>query len=228
MKKPTITQSDMHEFVDELRKGNPIEVRVVYVGDDNSVAQELLDDFVSSVVLLKESCSKGIAKSKDKKYSDFEREASPMVANLLRQLPLSCKFDPGFWSYLSYRIADVIIWRYPPNDSDGWAKNFVASHTVSDFIDGFLPRIAVKGLVAEGSTGSTALTQQDFWRSHILRVKTGFSKNVSQAFAEAVISDEIVVEKQRSMAKLIRSIRSNVIFETLSASQAKDVVDSVK
>lgn len=228
MKRPTVSQSDMHEFVHELRAGSQVEPKISMSGEENSLSTELVEEFVADFKELKDSCSKGLTKSKDKKHSEFEREASPLVVRLLEELPMSCRFDPGFWSYLSYRVSDVITWRYPPNEAEGWSKNFVASHASSDFVDGFLPRLAIKGLIATGSADSTNLTQQDFWRSHILRVKTGFSKNVSQAFAEAVVRDQLVVEKQRSMAKSIRSIRSNVIFEVLNPAQAKAIVDDIK
>lgn len=228
MKKPVISQADMHEYVNSLREGKPIDIKVAFAGDENTIASELIESFVTSLIDLRDTCAKGITKTKDKKYSEFEKAASPLVLTFLRSLPISCQFDPGFWSYLSYRVTEVITWRYPPNDAEGWAKNFVASHTSSDFVDGFLPRLAIKGLISEGSPSSTELTQQDFWRSHVLRVKTGFSRTVSQAFAEAVVRDEIAVEKQRSMAKSIRAIRSNVIFEILDPAQAKTIVDKAK
>ena len=229
MKYPNISQADMKEFVTSLQNGPSVrEPKIALSGEDSALPDELIEGFVSDFTKLQETCSKGIAKSKDKKFAQFEQQASPMVATLLNKLPLKAQFDPGFWSYLSYRVADVIVWRYPPNDKDGWGKNFVASHTQSDFVDGFLPRLAIKGLISAGSEKAAALTQQDFWRSHILRVKTGFSQNVSQAFAELVVDEGTVVETQRAMTKSIRSQRSNVIFEVLTKEQAKALVSRAK
>lgn len=227
MRYPSISQVEMKDFVLGLRSGSRAnDPKVAYSGEETALNDEVVEGFVSDFNHLYETCSKGIAKSKEKKFVEFEQRASPLVVNLVGQLPIKVQFDPGFWSYLSYRVANVILWRYPPNDKDGWGKNFVETHTQSDFVDGFLPRLAIKGLIANGSQVAADLVQQDFWRSHILRVKTGFSPNVSTAFAELVVKDGIVVEVQRSIAKSVRSQRSNIIFEVLTRDQARDLVQN--
>jgi hypothetical protein len=229
VKYPSISQIEMKDFVSNLRNGSAeVEPKVLFSGEENSLPDDLIEGFVRNFIELQEACSRGLTKSKDKKFSEFEQQASPLVVALLKKLPLKVQFDPGFWSYLSFRVANVISWRYPPNDKEGWGKNFVQTHTQSDFVDGFLPRLAIKGLIEQGSDKAAALTQQDFWRSHVLRVKTGFSPKVSQAFAELVVDEGIVVESQRAIAKSIRSQRSNVIFELLSSDQARALVNRSK
>lgn len=229
MKYPSISQVEMRDFIVELRSGSlGAQPKIVFHGEETSLDDGLIDGFVRDFNALYEGCVRGITKSKEKKFVEFEQQASPLLISLLEQLPVRLQFDPGFWSYLSYRVVNVIIWRYPINDKEGWGKNFVQTHTQSDFVDGFLPRLAIKGLIAKGSKAAEALVQQDFWRSHILRVKTGFSPNVSKAFAELVANEGTVVDTQRTMAKSIRSQRSNVIFEVLTIDQAKALVIRAK
>ncbi len=228
MKHPSITQMEMNEFVSAIQRGLNYEPKVTLTGDENSLNSSLIEEFIESFLALHDATSKSFTKSKEKKYVEFEKAASPLLVGFLNSLPSRFQFDPGFWSYLSFRVSEVIVWRYPPHDSDGWNKNFVVSHSTSEFVYGFLPRLAIKGLIASGSEKAENLIQQDFWQSHILRVKTGFSTSVSQAFAEAVVDDDLKVEKQRMMAKSIRSLRSNVIFEALDQQQAKALVNSVK
>jgi hypothetical protein len=228
VKIPTILQSELALVLEALRKSAIYDPKISYLGFDDSVDSDLVENLVSELTILFSKESKKSTKSKDKRYSAFELAATPIVLDFFCRLPHSCKFNPGFFGYLSYRIRDVIVWRFPPNDSEGWSKNFVASASSSEFVDGFIPRLIIRGLIAKGSTEAEGLIQQDFWRSHVLRVKTGFSQEMSQAFAEEVVESSIAVEEQRSIAKRIRSIRSNVIFELLTKVDARKIVRDLR
>ena len=227
MKIPTLTQFEMNEFVEARRRGEVYEPVVSFVGSESSLEESLISEFVNDVnIILSEVKGDGSA-SQERLHSVFEKELTKPAVEFFDAIPTDAKFTPGFWSYLSVQLSEVIEWRYPPNDKEGWAKNFVASHSPSDFIDGFLPRIIVRGLIASNSSKALSLSGQDFWRSHVLRVTTGFSKEMSIAFAEHVVDTSMTVAEQRILAKRIRSTRSNVIFETLDSSQAANLLKSL-
>jgi len=227
VKIPTLTQFEMNEFVEARRRGEVYEPEVSFVGSESSLEQSLISEFVNEVKKILSQVMGDRSASQERLHSLFEKEITKPAVKFFEAIPTDAKFTPGFWSYLSFELCEVIEWRYPPNDKEGWAKNFVSSHSPSDFIDGFLPRIIVRGLIASDSSKALSLSGQDFWRSHILRVKTGFSKEMSIAFAEHVVETSMTVAQQRILAKKIRSTRSNVIFETLDSSQAANILKSL-
>jgi hypothetical protein len=227
MKIPTLTQVEVNEFVEARRNGRVYEPEIGFVGTESSINESLISEFVDEVSQILDEVKGDSSSSQERLIGLFERNLTKPAVKFFDSLPTEAKFTPGFWSYLSFKLSGVIEWRYPPNDKEGWAKNFVASHSPSDFIDGFLPRIIVKGLIASESPTALSLSGQDFWRSHILRVKTGFSKEMSIAFAEHVVETSMPVAEQRILAKKIRSTRSNVIFETLDSSQAAKILKSL-
>jgi hypothetical protein len=227
MKVPTLSQSEMQAFVEARRLGEVYEPEVGSVGVESSISDELVPQFVDEVHGILSEVLKNTSNSQEKMHSQLERDLTGPAIKFFEALPPDAKFTPGFWSFMSFQISSVVEWRYPPNDKEGWSRNFVSSHSPSDFIDGFLPRIIVRGLIARSSAKALSLSGQDFWRSHILRVKTGFSKEMSIAFAEHVVDTGIAVAEQRSLAKKIRSVRSNVIFEALDSAQATKILKSL-
>lgn len=228
MRIPTLLKSDLALALDALRSGSRLDPKVTYVGLEGSLDNNLVDGLVSELLQLHGREIKKLTKSKEKKYKEFELAATPVLLKFFAALPSSCKFSPGFFAYLSFRLQDVIVWRYPPNDGGGWPKNFVATQTPSDFVDGFLPRLVIHGLIAKGSPVAESLIAQDFWRSHVLRVKTGFSSAMSQAFAEEKVESGTTTNEERRIARLIQSVRSNVIFEVLSKKQARQIVRNLR
>lgn len=227
MRIPTLSQSEMKAFTDARRIGEFYEPEVFHVGSDLSLDDETISGFVAGVNSILSEVTANTKSSLEISHANFEQKLTIVALEFFATLPPEAKFSPGFWSYVSFKVADAVEWRYPPNDKEGWAKNFVSSHSPSDFIDGLLPRIIVRGLIAKKSPKALSLSGQDFWRSHILRVKTGFSKVVSIAFAELVVDVSMPVSEQRIVAKRIRSVRSNVIFEALDPSQAAKMLETL-
>jgi hypothetical protein len=227
MKIPTLSQSEMKTFTEARRNGQSYDPEIVYVGSDSSLNDDLVSIFVEEVKLALSTVKADTSSTQETLYSNFEQSLTLLSLEFFDALPPEAKFTPGFWSFVSSEIANEVEWRYPPNNKEGWSKNFVSSHSPSDFIDGFLPRIIVRGLIAKDSDKALSLSGQDFWRSHILRVKTGFSKVVSIAFAEHVVNVSMPVSEQRIVAKRIRSARANVIFEALDSSQAVKMLDTL-
>ena len=227
MKVPILSQSEMQAFVEARRLGEIYEPEVGSVGGESSISDELVPQFVDEVHGILSEVLKNTSNSQERMHSQLEKELTGPAIKFYESLPPDAKFTPGFWSFMSFQISSVVEWRYPPNDKEGWSRNFVSSHSPSDFIDGFLPRIIVRGLIARSSAKALSLSGQDFWRSHILRVKTGFSKEMSIAFAEHVVDTGMAVADQRSLAKKIRSARSNVIFEALDSAQATKILKSL-
>jgi hypothetical protein len=226
MKIPTISQLEMDKFIEVRRTGAEYSPETIWIGSEKSLEEGLVETFCEALESVSSKYKSGTKSESDRK-SDFEAEISPVCIAFFKKLPPDAKFSPGFWSYVSAKLVNVIEWRHPIVDKDGWSKNFVATHKPSEFIDGFLPRVIVRSLIAGESEVAMSLVLQDFWRSHILRVKTGFSKNVSIAFAEHAVTAKLNTSDSREFAKELKSVRSNVIFEALDSSQARKVIESL-
>ena len=223
-----MTQAEMNSYLTELRAGRSFDPKVDFTGSDTADLEKhidnLLDGLLKSIDLAGGSLTEP---GKDKVFGDFEENALEVSVQFFDDLPDECKFEPGFWTYLSWRCADIIAWRYPVNDKKGWVDNFFARYSASDFINAFIPRLIVQGLITRGDP-ARSFKGQDFWRSHVLRVKTGFSKEVSNGFANISKSESINTEEARIIAKKIKAIRSNVIFEVLNKPQAEALVGELR
>jgi hypothetical protein len=195
------------------------------VGSENSLSEEVLESFCGEIQTIFIDFAKGSKAMAD--FRKLETAIAPACLLFFKQLPPEAKFTPGFWSYLSVRLSEIVEWRHPVSNDQGWGKNFVATHKPSDFVDGFFPRITIRSLIASESSIAMSLVLQDFWRSHILRVKTGFSKAVSIAFAEHAVSQGFSTAQSRDFTKKVKSARSNILFEALTDSQAKKVIETL-
>ena len=228
MRIPIMTQAEMNSFLAEMRAGRVYEPKVDFTGAEIATLDKQIDDFLVGLLASIQTAGGSLAEpGKDKVYRDFEEIALEVSLQFFDGLPDECKFEPGFWTYLSWRCADVISWRHPASDKEGWVKNFFARYSASDFIDAFLPRLVVQGLITRDDSARSFI-RQDFWRSHVLRVKTGFSKEVSNGFANISHNHSINTEEARIMAKKVRAIRSNVIFEALDKAQAETLVGELR
>lgn len=225
MKIPTVSQLEMDVFVQSRRDGNSYTPEIILVGSENSLSEEDLENFFGEIQTIFMDFTQGSKTRAD--FRKLETAIAPSCLLFFKKLPPEAKFTPGFWSYLSVRLSDIVEWRHPVKNKKGWEKNFVATHKPSDFVDGFLPRITIRSLIASESPIAMSLELQDFWRSHILRVKTGFSKAVSIAFAEHAVSKGFNTDESRDFTKKVKAARSNILFEALTDSQAKKVIETL-
>jgi len=228
MRIPLMSQVEMNTYLTELRAGRNFEPKVDFMGAEIATLDYHIDNFLNGLLESIDLAGGKLAEpGKEKVFGDFEQRALEVCVQFFDGLPDECKFEPGFWTYLSWRCADVIAWRYPVNEKKGWVDNFFARYSASDFINAFIPRLVVQGLITRGDS-ARSFRGQDFWRSHVLRVKTGFSKEVSNGFANIAKNESVNTEDARIIAKKVRAIRSNVIFEALDKPQAEILVGELR
>ncbi len=223
-----MTQVEINSYLTALKEGRKFEPKVDFTGSELVNLETKIEHFVTGLL---ESIAKAggslALPAKEQVYRDFEENALEVALEFFDDLPDACKFEPGFWTYLSWRCADVIVWRHPVSDKEGWVKNFFARYSASEFIDAFIPRLIVQGLITRGDNARSFI-RQDFWRSHVLRVKTGFSKEVSNGFANISQKESLNTDEARVIAKKVRAVRSNVIFEALDKAQAEALVGELR
>ena len=142
------------------------------------------------------------------------------VHRTLRDLPVETLDDPGFWRYLS--LVDFwwfIAIREAPAIKRG---------NVMTYVDGgkeCVPfRMFVRAqAVREGDDYELAGAlpkAADFWRSHILRVKTGTSPSLARAFARLQVKKSMVSDDVRPFAKRINRLWTNIVFHDWTDEEA--------
>ena len=134
--------------------------------------------------------------------------------------------DPGFWRFLGLRFLwDFIKWREPS----------VLSGTHMEYVDGqrssecvptrmYLRVAAVGGLeFAEHSERLERAT--DFWRSHILRVRTGTAPALTRAIVSRQARQPIETGSLRPFAKQVNGAWTNVLLNMYDDAEAERFVD---
>jgi len=150
--------------------------------------------------------------------SSFHMNLSDLAAEVLT--------DPGFWRYLGcVEIFAFVSWR----DGEGCKLESFGAGSSFPTWDCVPLRMYVRARICAASSTEdpvavAAIAGTDVWRSHILRVKTGNAPELAVALAQAWGRKELTTDTVRDVAKRIRRLRSNIMFEVLDAEQATDIV----
>jgi hypothetical protein len=222
-KLPIIQGADLQNFVTAVRNGENYAVEVsahkTLTFDD-----EEFQNFASKIrqcqasVETKIGGSSAKAKADTTKWNEFETLALDITHDYLEKLPPGVLFEHGFWCYLGYQLHDVIEWRHP----NGEFSNF--GSVSSQLVESLFMRVYLRRRIG-GESISKLVPLQDYWRSHILRVKLGQSPVVARAVTKRVSDKKLAVARQRSIAKKINAVRSNILFELLDETQAESFAE---
>ena len=167
-------------------------------------------------------------KSGDVAKDSVEGRLSCLLFEGLKDVDARVLTDPGFWRYLAvWEMFEYIEWR---DGSDCGLPSFGAgTHGLT--WDCASKRMFVRGRIANEarSTESWQAVAQipgtDVWRSHILRVRTGESPQLACALLEAWDRREIRTKEIRDVAKRIKRLRSNLVFEIMDQTQIQSTLE---
>jgi hypothetical protein len=223
MKLPTVSPASFRSFIGAKRLG---EMPTCEVNEHESIeiSNELIENFLETLEVAMAKAD-GLKKKNGKpeglegQHAAFELAMLAPTVEFFNSIPDEAIFEPGFWCFLGYRAYPVIAWRHPGNSG---LENFGVIS--ARLIESLLMRIYLRGVIG-GEPEARAVMSQDFWRSHVLRVKLGQSKVTARAFAAAVARDGIKIDDQRAIARRLNGLRSNVVFELLTQQQAESVVE---
>jgi hypothetical protein len=161
----------------------------------------------------------------------FEGQASGRLHAALASLPFGVLDDPGFWRYLAIsHLWPIVVWREPQAFERDWTK-------YRAYVDGRLPaecvplRMFLRGQIAvvDGDYGlaSAVHAGTDFWRSHIVRVRTSYSPVLAQAFIREQVADRMSTDVLRAYAKRLQRVASNVVLHTYDQEAAQTLLHSL-
>lgn len=151
--------------------------------------------------------------------------------------------DEGFWRYLALRYFwEVVRWREPRAFGKGWtaALKYVDARNPTDCV---LTRMYLRaravGLNVDAPGGNDdgdghgdaahALAKAtDFWRSHVLRVRTGTAPDLVRAFVGMQDEDRLPTAPLRELAKALNRTWTNVVLNTYDEQEARALLEELK
>ena len=155
---------------------------------------------------------------REKDQDKVEGEAAVVLFCALDGVDQAVLEDAGFWRYLSVGILgffEFIRWR----ERKTFDKGTDAHHVYLDGLrpaDCVLSRMYLRVRALGGSEYEQlagALDRStDFWRSHILRVRTSQSPATVRALVDKQLGDRLTTKPLRRFASSLNALRSNVVL----------------
>jgi hypothetical protein len=143
----------------------------------------------------------------------FEGRFAGDVHRTLRDFPIEALDDPGFWRFLSL----VHFWwfiavREAPAIGRGNVMTYVDGGKECVPFRMFLRAQAIRQ-DDDYSLAGAMPKAADFWRSHVLRVKTGTAPPLARSFARLQKEKAMVSDDVRPFARRINRLWTNVVFQ---------------
>lgn len=207
---------DLFDLVKWVGSGEEIDLQRVRQG-----AVKLADD-------LREFGKTPEGKDKDQ----FEGRASVELFEALSDVGLLALDDPGFWRWVS---ADpfwwLAVWRENGAFQNGWEsfRKYVDGRSYSECV---ALRMFTRGrLVTEAGDPSLAHAvpaATDLWRSHIVRVKTGYRPELAAAVVRQQKHSRMPTDELRAFARRLNRLSSNVVLDLYSAAEADEILGGLR
>jgi hypothetical protein len=229
MSHPAIPPAIVREHLDDLKAGEIDDLTdfATNVGDGAPIMLGEIDHAVDSIRAALDARLGGATDDLD--VDQFEGKMAEHVYRAVSGLPIEVLDDPGFWAYLAAgRLWFFTRWREDPE-----TRNTETYHVYVDGIKGDMCvplRMFLRAkAVAEDddfTLTSAVPAGTDFWRSHLLRVKSGGKKELARAIVAQQRDDRMTVGPLREYAKRINRRWSNQVIQTLDAAECEEIATS--
>jgi hypothetical protein len=206
-------------------------------GAGETISPHIFDDLRASLLKLKKRYPAKL-RVKDPQGGKFESEACGVVHACLADLDRDVLADHDFWTWLAVDcLADILEWRFGCAERPAQAANYgIGSRTENMFF-----RLWLRADLGKASGADpyelAKLGDQDLWRSHLLRQGYANARSIVRALlklqAGKLMHEEKAATKLaggdepngiRMLAKRLRRMRANVVFEFLTQLQADALV----
>jgi hypothetical protein len=227
---PTIPAGKLAEGLDDLIEGavDDLGAEAVMFGSgpafDDGPLNAAVDDIRSAL-----DHRLGDSGSADLDDDQFEGAMSARLYEALSEYPVEILDDPAFWAYLAAGpLWFFVKWREDPTKRkrDGY----------QEYVDGRVNHACVplrmylraQAVVDETDTSlPSAVTRgTDFWRSHIIRVRTGAAPDLARAVTEQQRDSRMAVGPLREYAKRINRRWSNQVIHVLESEECQKLAES--
>jgi hypothetical protein len=233
MRYPVLEQSDAKIILDARRTGEPSSVDdlIKWRGEGTDLDLAVVENIRKKLQDLK-SGFPATLRARDPQGGRFEAEACCIVH---QGIPWDSQMlsDFDFWSWVAVvAMPDIVEWRY------GGESRHVAleNYGIGKRDENLMFRLWMRAeIVSESSTGPRYDIARrgdiDLWRSHILRQRYANCRKVSRSLVRFQYPDEspesprISIDAIRVLAKRLRRIRANRIFEILDEGSIFEMIE---
>lgn len=212
MRYPALTLSRTRELIDSLRIADDAlwDSVVVWVGSGRDID---LTPLAEAAERMRAEFADGRGAEGAMSAEDLEGRFAGDVHSTLRDVPVIVLDDPGFWRYLAMRhFWWFIAEREAGPVSRGNAITYVDGGAESIPFRMFLRAQAIRD-GDDYSLAGALPRASDFWRSHVLRVKTGTVPALSRSLARLQVDKQMPSTEVRPFAKRLNRLWTNLVFE---------------
>jgi len=226
MRYPVLTESRCRELAEQLVSGTrpaiDASVQWAVVGDD-------LDLDVAPIARAAQQITEGAFEWTDPDKDRYEGKAAVVLYEILSPLPPEIIDDRGFWAYLAIRhFWDFIAWREELPFAKGNYLKYVDAKAPTESV---LTRMFMRAQALHDANGvalAGAIPKAtDFWRSHIIRVRTGTAPHVATAFARRQLDSRLRSTPLRMSARRLNRLWSNLVPYVYGDEEAEAVIGGV-
>ena len=159
-----------------------------------------------------------------------EAEAAPLLHDALGAVEIPVLDDPGLWRYLSLELFwDFIRWRETRAFTRGNYLKYVDGRSSTECVltRMYLRAAAVGGLEFAPYT-SVLPRAADFWRSHVVRVRTGTAPPLVRSFVDMQQRHRLPTDPLRQFARAVNRTWSNVALSIYDDDEAQALVEEIR
>lgn len=234
---PVLYQDDARHFLAARDAGEQ-----VFVGDLRRWAGSG-EEITAPVTKLRDALAKlrkrypAKLRSRDPEGGRFESEACEVVHKTLGELDRRALADHDFWTYLAVDLADIVEWRFGSNGKATQLRNYGIGARSENLLFRLWLRADLGRVPGSDPYDLARLGDQDLWRSHVLRQSFTNARSVARSLLKLQAGKLVVGAKAakrliggedpagvRMLAKRLKRVRANVIFEYLTPKQADALV----
>lgn len=159
----------------------------------------------------------------------LEGKAAPILYEGLEGIEVSVLDDPGFWRYLSLRYFwGFIEWREKEAFERGnYLKYIDGDKSTECVLTRMYLRVQALGGDEYGYLASVLPQSVDFWRSHVIRVRTGTSPELTRAFVKKQRDDRLKTDDLREFAKSLNRTWTNLLLNIYDDKEAEKLIEEL-
>lgn len=225
MRYPTIPLTKADELAQQFARGErpAIAPAVAWAGGGAEVDLEALERAVGA---MRAQYVAFLGSGEGGQPEEFEGMVAGDLHRVLRDFPVEALDDPGFWRYVS--LAE--LWWFIEDREEGPISR--GNHM--SYIDGLRPAECVPlrmflraQAIRDDDDYSLAFSMKratDFWRSHVVRVRTGGAPPLARGFTRLQLDKKMPTDELRPFARRVNRLWSNVVLDRLDDSDADQLM----
>jgi hypothetical protein len=222
---PSLAEDTLFENLAALTSGavSDLSNHVAWIGDGQPMD---ISDLDAGVERIREALERRLAASGTPELDDdqFEGAMGAELHQCVAAFDVEVLDDPGFWRYLAAGpLWFFTKWREDPEKRKPETYHGYVDGTKNDTCVPLRMFLRAAAVVEDGdySLASSVEKGTDFWRSHVIRVKTSSKPELARAVATEQTSHRMTVDPLREYAKRINRRWSNEVLHVLDGDEAR-------